>query len=255
MSGARQFIRQSGFTLIECMIAMTLGMLVIAAATALLLTAQQTYLAIDDNARIDEAAATALAALGGAIRQAAYADYGDAASPPNPPFNALFDSGAGSMPQSTVKGSDILVTRFMATDSMGRPDGNMRNCVGNALKSRASPVNRDTVYNWSAFYIGSGDSRVPELYCRYLSDKKKFRGDAIVSGVESMTFLYGVDRNGDGLPETFLAAAAVDRADWEKVTAVGITLHLRGAASARRIVRSIVTRHNGRNSNAPRGGY
>jgi hypothetical protein len=88
-----------------------------------------------------------------------------------------------------------------------------------------------------------------------LSDKKKFRGDAIVSGVESMAFLYGVDRNGDGLPETFLTAAAVDRADWAKVTAVGITLTLRGAASARRIVRSIVMRHNGRNSNAPRGGY
>lgn len=254
MSRASPSIRQSGFTLIECMIAMTLGMLVIAAATALLLTAQQTYLSIDDNARIDDAAATALAALGGAIRQAAYSDYGGAASPPHPPFNALFDSDTGSMPKSAIKGSDMLVTRFMATDSTGKPDGNMRNCVGNALKSRASPVNQDTVYNWSSFYIGSGDSRVPELYCRFLSEKRKFRGDAIVSGVESMKFLYGIDRNGDGLPETFLKAAAMDRADWAKVAAVGITLSLRGAASARRTVRSIVIRHNGSRSNAPSGG-
>ena len=50
MNPAAPSILQHGFTLIECMIAMTLGMLIIAAATALLLTAQQTYFAIDGNA-------------------------------------------------------------------------------------------------------------------------------------------------------------------------------------------------------------
>ena len=246
MNPAAPSIRQHGFTLIECMIAMTLGMLIIAAATALLLTAQQTYFAIDGNARIDDAAATALAALGGAIRQAAYADHGSATSSPRPPFNALFERDTGSMPKHAVKDSDFLATRFMATDSKGKPDANMRNCAGNTLKSHASPVNQDTVYNWSVFYIGSGDSRVPELYCRYLSDKKNFTGDAIASGVESMKFMYGVDRNGDGLPETFLQAQAMVRADWAEVTAVGITLSIRGTASARRIVRSTVMTHNGR---------
>lgn len=264
------FLRQCGFTLIECMIALTLGMLVIAAATALLLSAQKTYFAIDDNARIDDAAAGALNVLGGAIRQAAYADRGSAAPAPNPPFNALFgfsdgvpktgnpfSSDSESMPKKAVKGSDILVTRFMATDSGGKPDGDMRNCVGGALDRRVSPVNRDTAYSWSIFYIGNGESHEPELYCRYFG-KKKFSSDAIVGGVEKMQFLYGIDRNGDGLPETFLQAAALQRADWRKVTAVGITLSLRGAASARRIVHGMVTLRNRRagvNDGSPHAGH
>src|ERR1700731_1436700 len=83
---------QQGMTLIECMIALTLGMLVILAATALLLSAQKTYLAIDDSARIGDTGAFAMDALAGAIRQAAYADYSGAGAmtPPKPPGNTLF---------------------------------------------------------------------------------------------------------------------------------------------------------------------
>lgn len=89
MSVASLSIRHYGFTLIECMIAIALGMMVIVAATALLLIAQQTYFAIDDNAPINDYAATALTVLGGTIQQAAYVDYGSATTASNAPFNVL----------------------------------------------------------------------------------------------------------------------------------------------------------------------
>lgn len=236
---------QCGFTLIECMIALTLGMLVIAAATALLVTAQQTYSVIDDNARIDEAGATALAALGASIRQAAYADHGGLTAPLQPPFNALFgfDNTASNAqndpfgpPSSSlpkpVNGSDVLVTRFMATDSTGKPDRTMQNCAGTALKKRPAG-DGDGVYGWSVFYIKRSEAgHEPELFCKYVDDKGAFRADAIAHGVEAMQFLYGIDRNGDGLPETFLQAAAIEDSDWKKVTAVSIALSIRGAASS-----------------------
>src|ERR1700688_4604237 len=118
---------QQGMTLIECMIALTLGMLVILAATALLLSAQKTYLAIDDSARIGDTGAFAMDALAAAIRQATYADYSGAVTPPKPPGNTLFGlddaalKGRSQYPTRTrgINGSDALFTRFMATDAAG----------------------------------------------------------------------------------------------------------------------------------------
>jgi type IV pilus assembly protein PilW len=249
---------QHGFTLIECMIALTLGMLVIAAATALLLSAQQTYLAIDDSARIDDAGASALAALGAAIRQAAYVDHGGPAAAPKPPSNAVFgidnarpaendpfDLGLLTRP-AAINGSDMLVTRFMATDIFGKPDPDMRNCAGDILKKPATPVDRETVYNWSIFYIARGASGETELFCKPFGKNGPFRAEAVVRGVEAMQLLYGMDRNGDGLPDTFLQAAAIDAADWAKVTAVSIALSVRGASLSRSTPRRDDTSQSGK---------
>jgi type IV pilus assembly protein PilW len=235
--------RQHGFTLIECMIALTLGMLVIAAATALLLSAQQTYLAIDDSARIDDSGATALAALGTAIRQAAYADRSGTAAPA-PPGNALFGiddillnsrteifdqrSAAGS---AGLNGSDALITRFMATDALGSVDPNMLNCAGYPIKKAAAAIDAEAVYNWSIFYIKRDKSREPELFCKYRNKMNEFSTGAIARGVEAMQLLYGVDFNRDGLPDTFLQANVMNKSDWPRVVAVSIALSIRGAAS------------------------
>ncbi|MDB5774271.1 MAG: pilW1 [Herbaspirillum sp.] len=241
--------RQRGLTLIECMISLALGMIVILAASSLLLSAQQAYLAIDDSARIDDAGAFALAALGAAIRQAAYADRSqDRFTPlPGKPLfgiddlvlkakSATFDSRQGP----GINGSDVLVTRFMATDAAGAIDGDMRNCAGAASHSPVLPLtvdNADRAYNWSIFYIAPGAGGEPELFCKYRNRKDEFNADAIVRGVEAMQFLYGVDLNGDGLPESFLNATAIDAMDrgrpspvshWSKVVAVHIALSVRG---------------------------
>jgi type IV pilus assembly protein PilW len=233
-------------TLIECMISLTLGMLVILACTALLLSARNTYLAIDDNARINDTGAFALAAIGAAIRQAGYADRAGDAPPPDPPGKVLYgwddaalsgNSVAGRT--SSVNGSDILFTRFMATSATGAADDNMLNCAGQPSKSAIPPVSADAAYNWSIFYIARNReaSHEPELFCKYRARKNKFSATAIARGVESLQFLYGVDLNGDGLPDTFLNAGAVDALDggrqtapghWEKVVAVRFALSVRG---------------------------
>jgi type IV pilus assembly protein PilW len=237
---------QHGMTLIECMISLTLGMLVILACTALLLSARNTYLAIDDNARINDTGAFALAAIGAAIRQAGYADRAGAAPPPDPPGKVLYgwddaalsgDSVAGRT--RSVNGSDVLFTRFMATSATGAADDNMLNCAGLASKNAIPPISTDAAYNWSIFYIARNReaSHEPELFCKYRTRKNKFSAHAIARGVESLQFLYGVDLNGDGLPDTFLNAGAVDALDggrptapghWEKVVAVRIALSVHG---------------------------
>ena len=213
--------QQQGFTLIECMIALALGLLVMLAATALLLSAQKTYLVIDDNARIADTAAFALAALGSAIRQAAYADRGKGVAPPPFPGNALegIDNAAlsglalpDSHHRSAVNGSDVLMTRFMANDAYGAIDDDMRNCAGHLNKYSArnsterrpdkrtkkpakntedalpqhGTIDADAAYNWSMFYIQYDDSNEPELFCRYRSATQKFHADAIARDVEAL---------------------------------------------------------------------
>jgi type IV pilus assembly protein PilW len=229
--------KQAGFTLIECMIALTLGMLVVLAATALLLSAQKTYLAIDDSARIDDTGAFALAALAAAIRQAAYADHSGTVAPPRPPAHVLFGLDNSRLMESPVfdqqrrpgiNGSDVLVTRYMATDTLGKADPNMLNCTGYAIQHQAAPIAAEAVYDWSIFYIAHDRAGEPELFCRYLSKTHKFVANAIARGVEAMQLLYGVDLNRDGLPDTFLNANAIAGADWPKVVAVSIALTVRG---------------------------
>jgi type IV pilus assembly protein PilW len=231
---------QQGMTLIECMIALTLGMLVILASTALFLSAQKTYLAVDDSARIGDTGAFAMDALAAAIRQAAYADRSGAgaAAPPKPPGLTLFGlddttlTGRSHYPDQRrargINGSDALFTRFMATDATGAIDNNMLNCAGHSARNASAPGNAEAIYNWSIFYIALDRSGEPELFCRYRGKNNNFSADAIARGVESMQFLYGMDLNQDGLPDTFLNADAIAAPDWQKVVAVNIALSVRG---------------------------
>jgi type IV pilus assembly protein PilW len=242
---------QQGMTLIECMIALTLGMLVILASTALFLSAQKTYLAIDDSARIGDTGAFAMDALAAAIRQANYANYADysgagAMTPPKPPGNTLFGlddttlMGRSQYPARIhgINGSDALFTRFMATDATGAIDPNMLNCAGHSAKHASAPGNAEASYNWSIFYIALDRSDEPELFCRYRSKNNTFGADAIARDVDSMQFLYGVDHNQDGLPDTFLDADAIAASDWQKVVAVDITLSVRGRGAESKTGRS-----------------
>jgi type IV pilus assembly protein PilW len=252
---------QCGMTLIECMIALTLGMLVTLAATALLLSAQKTYLAIDDGARIGDTGAFAMDVLAAAIRQTAYADrsvHRERTAAPKQPENMLlgFDDASlrgkeldfAERRTAGLDHSDALITRFMATDAAGAIDPNMRNCGGHAAKK---PITDDTLYNWSIFYVGKGKSGETQLFCKYRDKKQQFRASAIAGGVENMQFQYGVDLNRDGLPDTFVNADAVASKDWQNVEAVDIVLTIQdGRDRSRRQFHRMVALRNHSNFHA-----
>jgi type IV pilus assembly protein PilW len=232
---------QRGMTLIECMIALTLGMLVTLAATALLLSAQKTYLAIDDSARIDDTGAFTMDALAAAIRQTAYADrsvHRGRTVVPKQPKNMLFGLDNTSLTgegldfaehrTAGVKHSDALITRFMATDATGTIDPNMQNCAGHTAKKSMTD---ETLYNWSIFYITKNKAGEFQLLCKFRDKKQKFSAGAIAGGVENMQLQYGVDLNHDGLPDTFMNADTVGAKDWQNVVAVDIALTIHNGRS------------------------
>ena len=86
--------------------------------------------------------------------------------------------------------------------------------------------------NTDAFYIGQGADGSPALFAASFVGGA-FTSQELVPGVESMRVLYGVDTNGDQVPDQYITADAVDFAGlWNSVVSVRVALLLRSNIGA-----------------------
>jgi type IV pilus assembly protein PilW len=97
-------------------------------------------------------------------------------------------------------GSDVLVVRF-AGDASGR----VSNCAGFTV---APSLTGDDDRGISIFYVALDSLNEPELRCKYRGSSQ-WTSQAIAAGVESFQVLYGIDTDGDGLPNDFVSASGV----------------------------------------------
>ena len=245
--------RQRGWTLPELMVGAAVGFAVVVLAAALLLGAHASFMAQDDAASIEDSGRFALAALGRAVRQAAYVDWeqpvellgGGAAQVAGLDARSL----SGALPAlasplgAAVNGSDVLALRFA-----GASDGSVVNCAGFEVA--------DADHGWSIFYVAKGADGRGELRCKYRGTSA-WRSDALVRGVDALQVLYGVDTDmpEDGIPDTYLSASAIAARDaaivlerthpaarqrefnrktyWKRVCAIRIGLLLHGERTLR----------------------
>lgn len=249
--------RQAGFTLVELMIAMALGLIVSLAAMTLMMTSQTAYQTIDEQARLEENTRFVLEMVGRAVHQAGYVNW-DRPEGPFLPTAAMSpsiqgldnstlppDSTALQDPRpSTVNGSDVLAVRFFGAGKSDQPDGTMLDCAGYAISEPASKedAERDTPgkgRGWSIFYVHAPEDGEPQLRCKYYHENS-WHTAILADGVESFQVLYGVDTQGDA-GYTFLDATAMNVHDaqvrngdgattsyWKQVYAVRVALLLRG---------------------------
>ncbi|MDB5762271.1 MAG: Pilus assembly protein PilW [Herminiimonas sp.] len=257
-------IRQSGLSIVELMVSLAVGMLVVMAATALLLSSKAGYTAQDEGERLQETGRYALEAITRAVRQAAYENWDrEATAIVNTPtvsanLAGLDDRslketeiGIDAPLSKAINGSDVLAVRFIGAGAGPNGDGVMLNCAGFGV---AEPVNLETDRGWSIFYVAADKSGEPELRCKYYG-KSSWSSEAIARGVESFQVLYGIDTDADGLPNRFLNAAGVNELDnalvlaganaieraidrnnkthWKKVVVVKVALLVRGSQNAR----------------------
>ena len=245
--------RQRGWTLPELLVGAAVGFAIVVLAAALLLGAHASFIAQDDAASIEDSGRFALAALGRAVRQAAYVDWeqpvellgGGAAQVAGLDARSL----SGAVPAlaaplaSAVNGSDVLALRFA-----GAGDGSVVNCAGFEVD--------DAEHGWSIFYVATGPDGRGELRCKYRG-ATAWRSDALVRGVDALQVLYGVDTDmpEDGIPDTYLTASAIAARDaaivlerthpaarqrefnrktyWKRVCAIRISLLLHGERTLR----------------------
>jgi type IV pilus assembly protein PilW len=241
--------RQSGLSLIELMIAMALGMGVVLASLALLQAARASYVAVNDNALVQDTGRYALDVLARAIRQANYVPYDSPAFMVPPAFGLTqLSPGVEGIDNSYLSGhtaallaprantdnhgSDVLALRYFGSGN--KADGSILNCAGFAVAAPVSPAMVATVAgaeaerHWSIFYVAADSTGEPELRCKYRTKNDGWHSTAIARGVEAFQVLYGIGDMVGGPITQYRNAARMSVSTWRQVIAIRIAILIRG---------------------------
>lgn len=185
----------SGLTLVELMIAMTLGLLILLAIGSIYIGSRQTYRMQEDSARLQETGRYALETIGRSIRQAGFW---------NMPINPVATATAfGGTPVTGTNGaSDTVTVQY---------DGLIgdRNCEGGALAANAVITD--------AFRLTGSD-----LECDGNADGTF---QPLVSDIEDVQILYGIDTNNDQSVDRYTATPA----NWNQVFSARVCVQARSA--------------------------
>ncbi|HUK06202.1 MAG TPA: PilW family protein, partial [Burkholderiales bacterium] len=212
--------RQSGLSLIELMIAMTLGMILALAIGQIFLSSRFTSTSTNENARMQENARFALGLLERELRMAGYLGNGSTGTfSGTVPVIAVTD-GTG------LNSSDEIKVSFYGSDSttVGTADNTIFNCIGEAAALNQAVVDR--------FYIATGSNGEPSLFCDSVqpANNAVTTTTELINGVESMQFLLGEDTNSDTAADRYLGPA--DPAlNISNAVGVKISLLLRSSAN------------------------
>jgi type IV pilus assembly protein PilW len=246
------------------MVSITIGLLIVMAATALLITTKSGYTSQDENVQIQQTGRYAIELIGRTVRQTAYENWDRSEAPIvntdviSPAIRGLdarrlkeTDNGLDKPASDAVNGSDVLAVRYFGSGQKSDADGTVLNCAGFGVAPAQSQREADDARGWSIFYVAKNASGEPELYCKYKGAEGEWQTDAIARGVEAFQVLYGLDANADGLPDRFLNATSIDDLDrsiavdgadeaaialdrnrkthWKKVIVVQVALLVRGS--------------------------
>ena len=254
--------RRRGMTLVELLVALSLGALLMLAASAVLLAASGSYSDQSASARLDDNGRYALDTIARAVRQSAYVNWDSSAAPL---FHAPHDSAniAGLDAHSLGKnndgisqalpggmfGSDVLAVRYDGAGESEGGDGSVLNCAGFGVGAANSEAQR----GWSIFYAAQGADGEGELRCKYRG-ANGWGADAIIRGVDAFQVLYGLDTDTppDGVANRYVNASALyaydaalplagataaerqrdfhRRTHWKRIAGVRVALLLHGEA-------------------------
>lgn len=181
--------KQQGLSLIELMISITLGLVLMGAATQVMLSNNQTYRLNDDISRIQENGRIALDILVRDLRMGGYRKplNGDGKIPDFILKECTTADGvdAPCALEGDGKNSDQLSVQFDPPPD----DGTETNCLGEPVP------NQDLIVN--VYTVGDNDDDgVNSLYCRgYNATTQAWISAApmaLVNGIDNMQILYGV---------------------------------------------------------------
>ncbi len=239
-----------GFTLLEWVLAMPLGLLIVMAAIAIYLAGIRLWRVQAERYDVTERAIFALTQLTRAVGMAGYRNWdpmegaiwppGQGAATRDWPSLRASAECAGTLdtcPRRGWRGSSLLEVQFHGA-GLSEGNGAVHNCAG--LRAKASGRLDDR--HLSVFYVDKGEDGMPSLYCRYGERQTKtvdlHPAQVLVSGVEAMYLRLGYRAEGTGHMRWAAPIKSLYRkppypplgvGGWENVAAVAFSLVLRGA--------------------------
>ena len=213
--------RQRGATIVELMVALTVGMLVLLMAGGMLVSANAAYLAQVEAAALDDAGRYALELIARAARQGGFVNWEREDAGPDASMAPALVRGLDARtlarasdgieapdnpPGGAVNGSDVLALRFAGAGSGAGGDGSAINCAGFGVGQHEE--------GWSIFYAARNAAGEAELRCKYRG-KVSWSADAIVGGIDTFQVLYGLDTDllADGVANEYVSAGVIDERD------------------------------------------
>jgi len=185
---------QSGFTLVELMVALVLGMFLTAGVIQVFTSNQQTYRVTENLSRLQENGRFAIEFIARDVREANYKACLDATF-------LMPNAITGLNNQSTViYGATVISDTITVIKSTVVP------CAAPASATSVDPA--------QTFSIQAGASGLPSLYNN---------AGELVEGIESLQILYGEDTDTDGSPNNQVPAGTV-ALNMDKVVSVRISL-------------------------------
>ncbi|MBN3834126.1 PilW family protein [Burkholderia sp. Ac-20344] len=216
--------RMRAHTLLEVLIAMTVGLLVLVAAGALYHAQRVAQWRADDGFRMRDAAGTALMLIGQQIQMAGFRPLDAERVPSLPPVFGcstarVRGNGAQVRCEPVRAASDALLIRYVgdAVSTWFTVSGQVSDCLGQGVGvsgERAPVENRFDVHT-------SPSTGEPELYCE--GNGRPGTPQPVVSGIDQLRVRYL--RRG-GMP--FVDAGAMRGDDWRDVVAVHVCVRARG---------------------------
>ncbi len=179
MTHAPHHQHQQGFSLVEIMVAMTLGLVLLGGTITLYASSKNSYRLQENIAGMQENARFAIHALRRDVEMAGF-PLADDVIPFNPDPLWTFDGGGNASDQFTIQYNS------------GNPPNNT-DCLGNPIPAGALITNQYSINNnGDLVCLGNGNPRAQTL----------------VENVVNMQALYGIDTDADGSANQYLQAGA-----------------------------------------------
>lgn len=195
--------RQAGVTLLELMIALSLGLLLLTGIGTIYVGSNQTYRVQEQNARIQEAGRFALETVGRSVRQAGYWDM---------PASML--ALATSFTGTPITGTNGSGSASDAVTTQRDGIAGERDCEGTVL---TATVVQEAIQR---------DATDLELVCESNRDGTiAVDPQPLVSNVEDLQIIYGLDTDGNQSANQYLDASLVT--DWAQVVSVRVCVLVR----------------------------
>jgi len=225
---------QDGLTLIELMISLVIGMVLVLFISTLFVNSKASFRLNDDNARLQEDAGYAMGLIGRNLMQAG---FGNVRTSATTDFVGQALKGCSKGFKNTGVPLDLACATtgtanpafqvsYRVNDLYDANTGAGADCNGQKVDSTTSAAGIAI----NSFFLAtkSGDT-VPSLYC---NGNGNTVSQPVLRSVEAMVLTYGVDANGDYVPDQYLGADAVEaltpnainRKNWDQVVSVQVCL-------------------------------